>query len=189
MTTIETMFAKLDGMGLRPIWNGEDKYLATQADIERLETQFGHKFPGAYTAFLLRYGVCGFEGLVHYPVQGDYSEVNASGNWDEVWIIYGIAPSQLSSGLSLEKEIQRAREDNLPPHFLPILITDGLAREVYISFGSQDYGRICLLTREIIWDAMNEEKSTQQVEETAFHIADSFEEFVELLYVADRDSL
>lgn len=187
MTNIEAMFAKLDRMGLRPMWDGKDKYLATQADIERLETQFGHKFPEAYSAFLLRYGICHFKHLVHYPVKGDYSEVNASGDWDEVSIIYGIDPRK--DILSLEREIELSREHNLPHYFLPILETDGLARVVYISSGQQDHGRVCLLKRETIWDVMEGAISTQEAEEAAFHIADSFEEFVELLYMADRDSL
>jgi hypothetical protein len=149
--------------------------------------QFNRKFPESYASCLLRYGISSFHREVVFPVKRDNSENDhPHGYAANVSVFYGIDP--LRDERSIERQIERARYDHLPHHFLPILDADD-RDVVYISLEDNGYGRVVMLTREMIWDVMNGELAPSKVEDAAFHIANSFEGFVELLYARKEEHL
>lgn len=185
---MSSLFDKLEALGIRPNAAPSERSPLKSTDLGHIETLFGYPIPVTYWEFQKRYGDSGFDSdnAIVYEVPSDWDR-DDDGAPNEVRQFYGIAPEQESQWGHLASEIRSSRRNHLPHHFLPICESDGLATVVYISGRPQDYGQVFALTRWQIWDVMNNDLSTEQAIVEAYHIADSFEDFVSKLHADQED--
>lgn len=195
---MNSVFEKLESLGSTPhggvkhlamrdasdiYYPKPERFPATYKDIEQLQNNYGLRFPPIYAEFLLHYGLSYFfGGWVAYPAPEDFDEDACN----DLRVLYGINKDpniQEYSTWDLGSEIRSTRYRGLPNHFLPIGESDGLATVVYISCREQDYGHVYALTRNQIWDLPTEEMC-----EAAHLIANSFEEFVQILEIDSINS-
>lgn len=183
------LFDKLDAWGLSPLDALNEQPIVSRTDVEDLERMFGYLFPPLYSEFLLRYGIAAFyDSEVAFDAPPDWDEITNHAS-NDIRAFYGVDKKRPSDIWNLKSVIEGVHLDNLPPHFLPICESDGSPTVVYLSCQEPDYGHLYALTRKQIWDVMNGRLSTEQVERAAFHLANSFEEFLENLRVESFDDL
>ena len=184
------LFEKLEKMGLKTHGDPNERLPITRADVESLETFFGFPFPPLYAEFLQHFSWSYvLEGHATFKVPEDW-DARTEGAYNGVVEFIGIDPQQESNGWGIRAWINEARKEGLPPHLFMIHQGDGPNNVmIYLSCREQDYGHVYAWSSYLIWADMEGGITQEKVNELAFHLADSFEGFLEGLEVVPPESL
>ena len=184
---MSSFLEKLDNLGLLSKVDPEERVPLDQKDLEHIENLLGFPIPGSYWEFQKVYGQSSFrDGVALYEVPDDWDR-DGNGAPNEIWSFFSVDAEQEHQVWNLAYVIRGTQESKLPPHFLPICISDGLATWVYLSCRQEDFGHVYALDCWQGWDLDNDDIAPDEACDLAYHLADSFEDFVDKIYIVPDD--
>lgn len=152
---------------------GKQPIHVTETEMQQVEQELGASLPGDYREFISDYGHYAFYQVVRFPVEPNSAGIN-HGILQE---IYGAVPSWQNDGYGLVA-IYRSSFD-IPvwqSNWLPIAEA-GRDDRLVLSIAGEDKGAVYLFV-DHLWDSG---------EQFLFHVADSFDEFMQLLYIVPKN--
>jgi SMI1 / KNR4 family (SUKH-1) len=180
------MDQSLDALGIEPL-NGKYLIKMSQSDLMNLEQRLQVRLPNIYRWFLLNYGGIGFRHHISFrPISPLPEHLSVSGIGD-IDFLYG-PESDARDEYSL-MEMLRCYSDRMPENLIPIGGEIG-GNQICLGIRGPEAGKI------YYWDHHNEWDEEDYLEQglpvppdmkfqNVHLIADSFEDFIARLYIAE----
>lgn len=177
----------LKTLGIEPL-KSDEFHGMPEHELIVLEQSLGVRFPASYRAFLMAYGASGFKhGISYHPAIPLPAYLSPEGIGD-ISFFYGPKSDRYET-YSLAEMI-RALAERMPENIIPIGGETG-GNEICLGIRGPETGKVYYWDHENEWDEEDYLERGLPVPpdmkfQNVHRIADSFEDFIARLYIADE---